>query len=411
MSQVIKREDIRDFFKTTFEEAGYSKCRVSMFCKSAERLHEYMSSNNIEGYTPEAGEAFIRMESISEQVGAWMLRTDSRAITVINMILAGEPITFHARTAVRTYPGEVGAAAEAFLAYLESEVRSSQGSLARYGIVLSAFSIYCSVNGITVENMSYAGIVGYMSSKQNADSKTTSVLRIFFRHLHEIGRLDKDYSLEIADLKQRRREKMLSYYSREEVIKLEESIERTCTKGRRDYAIIKLASRLGLRSSDIASLKFSDIDWERNTIRMKQQKTQKYVELPLLADVGNAIIDYLQNGRPEDSHKQVFLTCRTPYRPLNRSLIFGMVASAMVKAGINIRGRRHGAHSLRHSLAYNMLGSGSTLGTISSALGHTSVESTMAYLGVDLNGLMECSLPVPPVDGAFYDQSGGLLYD
>lgn len=410
--QQIKRDDIRVFFKSTFERVGYSQVRTGRFCKTAERLHDYMAAINAEFYTPTIGKTFIQLEQRSvEDIGSRILKTDRRAIDVMNMVLAGKPITFQQKRVVRPLPGEIGNAAQVFLKHLEENVRSAPNSLRRYVCVLSPFSIYCKMKGLTLQNIDYRGIVGYIASMQNADSKTTSVLRIFFRYLYNIEILKKDYSLEIANIQPRRREKIPSFYGKDEILMIEQSIERTCPKGKRAYAIVKLASRLGLRASDIAGLEFSNMVWENNTVRLKQKKTGKIIELPLLADVGNAIIDYVKNGRPQSEHKNIFLSYTSPHRPMTSNSVSNMISKIIIEAGIDINGRKHGPHSLRHSLAYNMLSNGETLGTISNALGHSGVESTMFYMGVDIDKLLECSHPVPSVDPAFYNQRGGLLYD
>lgn len=411
MNQQIKVEDLRVFIKTRFADAGYSQDRIRKFCKTAERLYEYMAIQKMENYTPEVGLRFVQTERLSGEVGIDTLRTDRRAIDVINLVLAGSPISIRRKTVVRQYPGDIGEVSVEFLKYLETEVRSAQSSLVRYACVLSPFSVYCQMRGITLQTIDYKAIVGYMSSRQNSDSKTFSVLRIFFRHLHETGLLEKDYSLEITSAYPKRREKIPSFYSRDEILRIENGIERTSPSGKRDYAIIKLASRLGLRASDIARLEFSNMDWESNVIALRQRKTGKLIELPLLADVGNAVIDYVRNGRPRSQSRTILLTYVSPHRPMTTTAISNIVSKRITDAGIDINGRRHGAHCLRHSLAYNMLATGSTLGMISDALGHTSVESTMSYMGIDVGRLMECSLAVPPVEAAFYNQKGGLLYE
>lgn len=410
--QQVTTDNIRAFFRSALEEAGYAQSRISKFVKTAERLHGYMTALGIKHYSPETGAGLVQMECSSGKFSSYVRKTDRRAIEVLDMIIAGDPILLKPNAfKVKTYPGEIGAAATDFLRYRKTEWRSAPMSVERYACVLSPFSIYCNMHGLHLGNINYEGILGYMSSKQNVDSKTSSVLKIFFKYLYEDNRLDRDYSQDIVSVSSKRREKIPSFYSRDEVLKIESSIERTEPKGKRNYAIIKLASRLGLRASDIAALVFSDIDWEENTIRIRQKKTGKYVTLPLLADVGNALVDYISNGRPKDERKVIFLSHICPRRTLSSCAVSNIVSTAIVKAGIEIRGRRIGAHSLRHSLAYNMLSTGASIGTISGALGHSSVESTMFYMGIDVRMLIECSLSVPPVDTAFYNQGGGLLYD
>ena len=107
-------------------------------------------------------------------------------------------------------------------------------------------------------------------------------------------------------IKLRKKERIPSYYTTEEIKVIENSVSRSSALGKRNYAMILLASRLGLRASDIMSLKFSDIDWDNDLIRLRIQKTGKTIELPLLADVGNAIIDYLRYGRPASTSQTYF---------------------------------------------------------------------------------------------------------
>lgn len=410
--QQVTTDNIRIFFRSAFEKAGYTKSRICRFLKTSERLHEYMTAFNISHYTPEVGAGFIQMERNSSEFSSNIRKLDSRAIEVLDMILANVPILLRPNAVkVKTYPGEIGEASKAFLKYRETERRSAPGSIERYACVLSPFSIYCEMHGMHLGNINYGSILGYMSARQNADSKSASVLKLFFKYLYESDRLDKDYSQDIVSISPKRREKIPSFYNKDEILKIENSIERTEPKGKRNYAIIKLASRLGLRASDIAALEFSDIDWEKNIIKIRQRKTGKYVTLPLLADVGNALVDYISNGRPKDNRKVVFLSHICPRRVMSSRAVSNIVSTAIVKAGIETKGRRIGAHSLRHSLAYSMLDSGATVGSISGALGHSSVESTMVYMGIDMRMLIECALSVPQVDAAFYNQGGGLLYD
>lgn len=174
--------------------------------------------------------------------------------------------------------------------------------------------------------------------------------------------------------------------------------------------MLLLASRLGLRASDIASLRFSDIDWDKDTITLIMQKTGKVIELPLLADVGNAIIDYLQHGRPKSELQNVFLSSRAPYVAATSCMVCNAIRTIICDSGVDITNKHHGPHSLRHSLASAMLEEGTTIPVISETLGHRSTETTMTYLKIDMKSIVKCALPVPPVSDGFYMQKGGAFY-
>lgn len=206
------------------------------------------------------------------------------------------------------------------------------------------------------------------------------------------------------------RERIPSFFTKEEVSQIENSILRSSGIGKRDYAIVLLASRLGLRASDIAGIQFSDIDWDKNSITLKMKKTRKFVELPLLADVGNAIVDYLRHGRPHSNLTHIFLSLQAPYTAATKELVCGAIDRIVRRSGVNLRGRHHGPHALRHSLASAMLEGGTTIPVISEALGHSSTETTMTYLRIDVKSLLKCALPVPPVPSDFYEQKGGIFY-
>jgi integrase len=207
-----------------------------------------------------------------------------------------------------------------------------------------------------------------------------------------------------------KREKLPSIYNADEIKRIEASVEQTGPVGKRDYAILLLASRLGLRASDIRKLKFSNIDWDHNKIVFTQYKTGKPVELPLLAEIGESIVNYLQYARPVSDLQEVFLSARPPYRPMGHYSVTGVISRIMRESGVDISQRKFGPHSMRHSLASRLLANGVSLPVISESLGHDNTLSTMEYLRVDVLSLAECTLDVLPVDPGFYEQKGGVFY-
>lgn len=175
-----------------------------------------------------------------------------------------------------------------------------------------------------------------------------------------------------------------------------------------------LASRLGLRASDIANLKFGEIDWDNNLLTITiitMQKTRKVIQLPLLAEVGNSIVDYLKNGRLKSSLDQVFLSSGAPYTGATKACVCAAINEIILKSGVDVHLKHHGPHSLCHSLASAMLSEETTLPVISESLGHRHTDTTMIYLKIDISSLMKCALPVPSVAEGFYMQRGGAFYE
>ena len=239
---------------------------------------------------------------------------------------------------------------------------------------------------------------------------TLQTMKGFFKYAYDCNLLDSDLSMLVPKDNFKKQPRLPSTYSITEIEKLIASIDRGNASGKRNYAVVLLASRLGLRASDIANLKFENLLWEKSMIILNQFKTGKKIELPMLPEVGNAIIDYLKFGRPKSNESFVFLLSRSPFSPLNSCGITGIVHSYFVKSGINITYRKHGSHALRHSLAGILLEKETILPVISEVLGHKSTTSTSYYLRVDLKSMRQCALEVPSVPSSFYQQKGGYFY-
>jgi integrase/recombinase XerD len=158
--------------------------------------------------------------------------------------------------------------------------------------------------------------------------------------------------------------------------------------------MILLVARLGLRTIDIKRLKLDNLKWRDNRLEFVQSKTSGMLSLPLLPDIGWAIIDYLQNGRPKVESPFVFLRHLAPLEPFSdEDRLHQIIVKYMRLAKIPISPKtRKGMHSLRHTLASRLLNEHTPLPIISDILGHISSDSTAVYLKVDIDRLRECSL-------------------
>lgn len=189
--------------------------------------------------------------------------------------------------------------------------------------------------------------------------------------------------------------KNVQYLTKEEMWRIKSVLEKDTTLSLQNKAICLLALYTGMRSSDICSLTFKSIDWDNDLIRIKQQKTDAALVLPLRAVVGNAIFDYITKERPKSSADTIFLTVNAPYRRLHSSNLNAICVSIMGKAGIRQNpGDRKGMHLFRHYLATSLLGYGVEQPIISSTLGHQSPSSLAPYLSADFTHLKECALSI-----------------
>jgi len=202
--------------------------------------------------------------------------------------------------------------------------------------------------------------------------------------------------------KSSRQARIPSVWDPADVTKVLQAIDRGNPCGKRDYAIILLITRLGLRGVDVKRLEFADLDWPGNRLSVVQAKTGRRVQLPLLKDVGWAIIDYIQHARPASECPEVFLRHTAPIGPFSdqdhlHQILVKHARAARVPLG---EARRHGMHSLRHTLATRLLEAGTPVEQIAEILGHQQVASTGVYLKSSLRLLAQCALdPDTPAAG------------
>lgn len=223
--------------------------------------------------------------------------------------------------------------------------------------------------------------------------------RDLLRFMSAQGFLDKDYSFLVP--KNRRQPKCPDTYSKDERVRLEHGVDQSSPRGKRDYAIILLADRLGLRSSDIAGMELSSLDMENDMIRFCQAKTGRWHALCMLPDIKAALSDYINNGRPCSGSPLVFLQHNAPFSGISGPMVHTIITKWLRKAGIDIGGRRHGAHSLRSSLATDMVNNGETYEQVRGVLGHSSPDAIMHYARLDIERLRLCSLEARPPSGYF----------
>lgn len=164
----------------------------------------------------------------------------------------------------------------------------------------------------------------------------------------------------------------------------------------RNRAISLIAFETGLRAVDICKLELGDIDWEHDTIHIRQEKTGKALAIPIRPALGNALAAYLLEERPPSDSAYVFLRSVAPYHPLtDHSGIYNILRQVLAEAGVKPDGRISGTRMTRHSYASRMLRNGVPLPVISEALGHRSPDSTLRYLSTDSKTMAECTLPLP----------------
>jgi integrase/recombinase XerD len=221
----------------------------------------------------------------------------------------------------------------------------------------------------------------------------TSALRSFLRFAQYRGETDKDLAACVPAVANWKLSTIPRALPPDQVELVLASINRKTAMGRRDYAILLILARLGLRAGEIRMLTLEDLDWQEGLITVCG-KAGRYSQLPLPVDVGAAIADYLRNGRPAASSRFVFLRAKAPSGGFQGQCGIGsIVRHALARAGINAA--RTGAHQFRHALACQMLRQGASLSEIGELLRHRSPQTTAIYAKVDLASLATLALPWP----------------
>lgn len=221
-----------------------------------------------------------------------------------------------------------------------------------------------------------------------------STLRVFLRFLYLHQDIETDLSLCVPKQNKYDYPKIPSTWKPDEVRRMLEAIDRGSPVGKRDYALLLLVTKLGIRASDLKALKLSDFNWSMKTITIQQEKTEVPITYPILHDVGWALIDYLQHARPICDSPYVFVRFNAPFKAFGENANMHYILTKYFRsAGITIpREKRHGLHSLRHTLASTLLEQGQPLAMISCVLGHMNTQSTSVYLHTDVHRLKECAL-------------------
>jgi integrase len=282
---------------------------------------------------------------------------------------------------------------------------SAVSTVRTYGTVAGEFVAFTGRRG-GVARCDAAAIEAFVATLTGYGVKTVEqklcALRSFLRFASAEGPLDAAVVDAVPAVRSSKQARVPSVWEPGEVARILDAIDRGNPCGKRDYAIVLLIARLGLRGIDVKRLEFGDFDWPGNRLFVTQAKTGGRVQLPLLKDVGWAVIDYMRAGRPVCDCPQVFVRHTAPIGPFSDQdhLHQILVKHARVAHVPISEKRRHGMHSLRHTLATRLMEGGTPLEQIADILGHQSVRSTGVYLKSSLGLLAKCALdPDAPAQG------------
>lgn len=413
MEEKQKLSDITSGLIQLLKAKKYKEACIKKYTHTWKYLGAYMIKSGITYYCRTVGEAYIKnrfgavpycdlKKSAKDKVRHIQVLSDYQE----KGIIPGKRL----KVPKITFTGKLGAPFNGFIDYSKSLKRNGS-TIQRYKERINTLYQDLQQSGLDVSGITTPYMVQYISRLDRslpeiARNNTLMTIRVFMRYLCSENLLEnnrEEYWMSVLKSRSVRQPKIPSVYSREEVERLIAAIDRGNPQGKRDYAMILLAARYGLRVSDIIGLRYCNLDWENNRIVLFQQKTGKKVELPLSQEIGSAIIEYLKFGRPDINEPYIFIMAHAPYGKLTSAGMHRTITDYMRQADIGYEERKHGSHALRHSLATNLLRSNEPVPVISDILGHSNTKSTMYYLRVDFNQLKHCALEVPCVPSSFYE--------
>ena len=350
----------------------------------------------------------VRLGSLRESVNDRDVRAVRRPVVLIADVLAGRPVEID-RSVIPVKdgcPAGFRPLRDDYLACCRARGNAGATVVAKDSAA-SRFLSYLEEMGVDdLSALSVRDISGFFVRQRRLRRKTVAAMRScvadFLAFLATTGRTPESLAGRLPPHRHVRHESEPHLWAVEEIRRVLAVIDRQSAAGKRDYAMILATARLGLRISDLRQLELGDLDWRAKTITIVQHKTGRPLSLPLLDDVGWAIIDYVGHGRPETACLKVFVKHRHPFDAFGgSSSVASRLSRHAARAGITFApGEVCGMHSLRGALAVAMIGNDTPIPVVSAVLGHASSDTTQAYyLRFDVDRLRCCALDVEDVIG------------
>jgi len=290
-----------------------------------------------------------------------------------------------------------GEAVPGFFEYLVAERGLRPDSVRHYAHHLHRFEAYLGRVGVQdLQELSPALLSAFMAERSATGLAKTSVrdgcgvLRVFLRYAHREGLIGRDLSMTVEWPQVYRLSSIPRSISWTEVGRVLAGVDRRTASGKRDYAILLLLVTYGLRGREVAALTLDDIDWKRERLAVPERKAGHSTAFPLSGAVGDAIVDYLQHGRPKTTDRHVFFRSAAPVQPIGSAAVSARAAHYLLRAGVQVP--RPGSHTLRHTLVQRLVDFDFGLKEIGDFVGHRSPRSTQIYGKVAIESLRQVAL-------------------
>lgn len=387
--------DLMEQVLIQLKDQGYMDSTITVYRRFYNRVNSYLNQMNTDIYTKAIGDSFLSTLNVSDTTFV----SYKCAIRRLNDYLDGLPYRCHHGNPCDCVVDIYVPVLDEYLKYCKGINNKPTTIHAKEKSCVIFLNCLESLGCSTLSELSPELVFQALLHFDNKDNYT--LIRLFLRYLFEEGYIKSDFSGIVPRYK--RKQVLPTIYSPEEIRKIEYSIDTESITGKRNLAIIRLATRMGLRSGDIAKLKWSEIDFSTGYISIIQEKTGNPWMMQMPQEVYESLFNYKKEDQPLRNDDYVFHSLSAPYGRITTSIIRHAVTNSFVAAGIDITEKKHGPHTFRASLASSMVNEGTAYDTVRRILGHSDPDMIKHYARTDIENLRMCAIDPPLPTGFFSD--------
>ncbi len=402
MDNCTKFNDLATHLRELFKSASYSESTVKDMDFILRSFTNFMNANGMDEYSPEIGEILTRYCKETLKVCDSRVSRAKIIVAKLNRLYQGldgeDALWASDRTVPIVLSDDFSIALDQFIAHCRSN-GNRETTLHYKRWICGRFLKNAERLGCQCLT-TLTGKLIQSSFLQLGHLRYWERIGPFLRYLFESGQIQQDFSKLIVNRKKFTPQPTV--YTQREIAAIEDSVDCTTTAGIRNYAILLLLSRYGIRARDIAALSFENLDFENDRIHFTQQKTGDLWEMELFPEVKTALQKYIMIARPEVPNCQnVFITVSIPHKPLDSGAINTTIGMLVEKSGVNVSEKRHGSRAFRSSIASNMVNDKVPTEVVRKVLGHGTKHAIRHYTRVDIENMRLCPISAPKPSGIF----------
>ena len=398
-SNTVTFEELASNVINQLKSQKYMDSSLVIYRRIYSRVHVFLNEQGTDVYSHELGKAFIESTNVCKST----LATYTCAVRRLDDYIDGKPYRCHHENPKNTVPKEFSDILSEYLAECErggnkpATIRAKERACSVF--LERIVHERCYDLSVIDAEMVARSLLGVTNKDVFAR------IRQFLKYLADVGIAEIDLSGIVPRYK--RPTPIPTVYTPDEISRMEGSINTGTESGKRNLAIIRLASRMGMRAGDIARLKISEIDFDNGYISIIQEKTEVPLSLQMPCDVSEALTTHLENDKYSLEDGYVFHSMTAPYGRITTSIIRHAINECFDTAKVCTEGKKHGSHSLRSSLASSMVNDDVSYDVVRRILGHTDPDVIKHYAKADIENLRLCSIDPPEASGQFLEFLSG----